>query len=464
MKYHLAFTANAVVLLIIYAVFIRQYDNITTIQACYGVLIVLLGTIPAIIAYFGRSNVDLLPLMPLHGLFYAVAFGLPVFSNKTVWLAKDEDAINNALVLTILGLLCLYLGYYAFRSIFGRLRSITFLRGIPIPLQVRVAWFLFGFYMLFKIIPTLNEVPSLEQLSKPLGYLSLGILIALAFDNLLPRKHVFVLIVAISFNVLTMIVSGVLADLAFFLVLIGIIYWNKKQKVPWHFILLLTLIVIVLNPVKAKYREHTWRPQEGSLSYYDKALIYLRAFQDYYSTDNVFTIVSEDERTVNRLAHISTFSYVIAMTPDRVPYWMGGSYKTLWTSYIPRALWPEKPRATIGQDFGHRYRLLGISDTATSFNLPWLPEFYANFGVPGVLIGMFLVGVLFRILVQKFSVPASATLEHILGITITFSLFYAESNFSLMVGGILTTYLTLIVILRVLVGMSRTPLIETDKT
>jgi hypothetical protein len=60
------------------------------------------------------------------------------------------------------------------------------------------------------------------------------------------------------------------------------------------------------------------------------------------------------------------------------------------------------------------------------------------------------VGVFFRVLVQKFRLPVSATLEHVLGVTIMFNLFYAESNFALMVGGMVSTYIAFIVLLRLL--------------
>ena len=65
---------------------------------------------------------------------------------------------------------------------------------------------------------------------------------------------------------------------------------------------------------------------------------------------------------------------------------------------------------------------------------------------------MFAVGVLFRFLVQKFSASVSRRIEYVLGISLTFSLFYAESNFALMAGGVLLTYIAFFVLLRLLAG------------
>jgi predicted membrane protein len=50
--------------------------------------------------------------------------------------------------------------------------------------------------------------------------------------------------------------------------------------------------------------------------------------------------------------------------------------------------------------------------------------------------------------VQKFSAPMHRTLEYVLGISLTFQLFYAESNFALMIGGLLLTFIAVALILK----------------
>jgi len=442
-------TGIAAILLAMYAIFIRQYDSITSLQAAYATLIVMLGALPGVVFLLNKREAGLIPLMPLHGIFYAFTFGLPAFSNKTAWLAGGEDEINDALVLSIFGLLCLYLGYYAFRRLYGGLKPIRS-RNVPLHQQIKAAWILFGIYLSFQFFPVLKTLPSVEQLSAPLGYLSLGILALLAFGDQLPRRHLVLFVVAVVFTLVITTLSGSLAPTVLFLAFFGILYWNKKRRILWHSILLVAFIAILLNPIKSQFRDVTWYATGTSQSYYDKAILFGEAVQEYYSGPDVLGIISEDTSTVNRLAHISTFGYVITMTPASVPYWSGDSYHTLWTSFIPRALWPGKPQATIGQDFGHRYELIAQDNEWTSINLPWMIEFYANFGTLGVLAGMFFVGVFFRILVQKFRVPVSAPVEHVLAVTIMFGLFYAESNFALMAGGILSTYIAFIVLLRLL--------------
>ena len=436
-------------LLAIYVIFVRQYDSITSLQAAYATLIIILGVLPWLFVLKDKREAGLIPLMPLHGLFYVFTFGLPVLSNKTVWLSGGEGEITDALVLTIFGLLCLYIGYYSFRKFYVRLKPIP-TRNVSLHQQIRAAWIFFGMFLSFKFFPVLKTLPSVEQLSAPLGYLSLGILALLAFDKRLPRAHFVLFFAAVLFTLVITTLSGSLAPTVFFLIFFGVLYWNKKRRIPWHFIIISALIAIVLNPVKLIYRDVTWYNEGHSLSYFDKGKVMGSVLQDYYSSTDILSSVSEDTSTINRLAHISTFGFVIRMTPELVPYWAGDSYHTLWTSFVPRVIWPGKPKSNIGQDFGHRYGFLGAGDYWTSINLPWLIEFYANFGTLGVFVGMFLVGVFFRILGQKFKVPVSSPMEYVLAVTVMVGLFYAESNFALMVGAVIPVYIAFFVLLRLM--------------
>jgi hypothetical protein len=435
--------------LALYTIFYRQYDMISPLQAALAVLIIILGVLPGLVVLRDKREAGLIPLMPLHGLFYVFTFALPVLSNKTAWLTEGEDEITNALAVTILGLISLYIGYYSFRKFFTGLKPVRS-RDVPLHQQIRAAWIFYGMFLSFKFFPILKKIPSVEQLSAPLGCLSLGILALLALDRRLPQRQLILFFTAVVLTLVLTTLSGCLAQPVFILIFLGILYWNKKRRIPWHFIFICVLVAIILNPVKLNYRDIVWYRSGPSLSYYEKAVVMGRVLQDYYVGSDVFSTIIEDTSTINRLAHISILGHVIRMTPYSVSYWYGDSYHTLWTSFIPRALWPGKPRSNIGQDFGHRYGLIGGHDYWTSINLPWLVEFYANFGKSGVLVGMFIVGFFFRILVQKFRVPVSSTMEHVLAVTVIFGLFYAESNLALMVGAVLPVFIAFFALLRFL--------------
>jgi hypothetical protein len=61
---------------------------------------------------------------------------------------------------------------------------------------------------------------------------------------------------------------------------------------------------------------------------------------------------------------------------------------------------------------------------------------------------MALVGMGFRFLIQKLSNPAASPAEYVLGLSLVFELFYSESNLALMWGGLLLTFVSLYLTLR----------------
>lgn len=461
---------TSLIYLAFHGIFIRKYDAISNLQAAYATIIVALSLLPAVITFLSKREGGLIPIMPLHGLFYALTFGLPVFfidaqsvqplpefGERIGWIENGEDKLSKVLVITIFGQVFLYLGYYIFGWLSDGLKPIK-AREVTIGRQIKFAWLLFFCYVLFQFFPKLRTLPSVDQLMMPLCYMSIGILTLLALNRKLHHLHLIFFTLAVVFVVSNLLLSGSLAPIILFLVFLGIIYWNKKRTLPWAFIVLCILITVILNPVKSKFRTHTWYAQDGSVTYYDKAILLGRVVKEHYADSSVLEKVNSDKGVVNRLAHISTFAYVAAVTPDSVPYWSGDSYQTLWTSFIPRIFWPGKPQSTIGQDFGHRYGLLQTYDMGTSMNLPWIIEFYANFGLWGVLTGMFFTGVFFRILLQKLKVSVDNPIAHVLAVTITFSLFYAESNFALMVGGILPIFIVFMALARLLsIKVNKTP-------
>jgi NhaP-type Na+/H+ and K+/H+ antiporter len=118
-------------------------------------------------------------------------------------------------------------------------------------------------------------------------------------------------------------------------------------------------------------------------------------------------------------------------------------------------LWKDKPVETLGQWFGHKYRILDPEDAITSINLPWIVEFYVNFGPLGVVIGMAAVGALMALLEQFFLQPGMTEVEVIAGWALLFRLFYQESNVSLMVGGLLPQMIFLGVLLFIALRLCR---------
>ena len=105
----------------------------------------------------------------------------------------------------------------------------------------------------------------------------------------------------------------------------------------------------------------------------------------------------------------------------------------------------KKPSDILGNEFGKRYKILNISDTSTSWNMPVLNEFFVNFGLIGVLTGMFFMGLIFSI-IRFLNYKYDNYLFIITFITL-YPLFYLESHFSLHFGAVIQTFIFLLIYL-----------------
>jgi len=140
--------------------------------------------------------------------------------------------------------------------------------------------------------------------------------------------------------------------------------------------------------------------------------------------------------TAGRSAIMDLFANVARRTPDEVPYWKGETYKSLIGAAVPRVLWPDKPTKDLGQNFGHRYKLIHESNKSTAINLPIMVEFFVNFGGMGVVLGMLIVGFIYGVLDNIVNRPGQSMLLSMIGAVTLLPLLMIESDFSLVLGGL----------------------------
>jgi hypothetical protein len=173
-----------------------------------------------------------------------------------------------------------------------------------------------------------------------------------------------------------------------------------RRRLPWKAVAAGLVLLAVLQPVKTLYRSE-YQPRNN----YDvakKEASPVVSGTRYLDTAGQVVgggISAQDtaDEFMSRFGYVITLGDVIDRTPREVPYWGGATLAPLLTKPIPRAVWESKPEEATGQSFGHRYKYLDWWDTTTSWNMPQLIEFYAAFGIWGVVFGMFLLGALYRV-------------------------------------------------------------------
>ena len=108
---------------------------------------------------------------------------------------------------------------------------------------------------------------------------------------------------------------------------------------------------------------------------------------DTYTQFSIFTVG-------NRMALINSVAVVLAETGRSVDYQYGRTFGEIFiVLVIPRVFWPDKPDLNIAKEFGREFRILPRWNMNTYVAITPVGELYWNFGVPGVIGGMFLLGI-----------------------------------------------------------------------
>lgn len=427
--------------------------NSTALERLLALMIILVSFFPAV-RFMSREEGGL-PFLSLFGWVYAIHYAFPVFLLDSFgfreWIFSHAN-VEKSLLLSLVGLILLFLAFYRF----------PFPEKTPLLLKINLTWDIekakrvapfFGFVGLtVSYMINTREAPEvLEQVLLFISCLSLlGIcmlfILQLQGRLALPSKLLLwgVLIpLQIGIDLSTGAVYQVMKDIVPLLY----IFWSLKRKIPWGAIFVGIILLILLRGNQQEFRALTNDPLYAGSPVPEKSRLYIQLVVNNTRDRGVGDAYAS---TLERVSHLVTLTDVVEQTPSVVPYWGGETYLSLMTSLIPRVVWPDKPTKELGQTFGHRYGRLHPEDTITSDNLPQLVEMYANFGLWGVLIGMFLTGLIYRYLYVMINHPQAGEGCLAISAIIFTHMLSIESDFSLVFGAVIQYLLLLYIILKTL--------------
>ena len=291
--------------------------------------------------------------------------------------------------------------------------------------------------------------PAIMQFILSLQWLGLAFLTVAARRRILGKLQLILFGVGATVTVGGMLGAGSIAPVVQLTAIIGYALWLSGVRIRARWIVTAVLVMafaMSARGVAIDFRTKTWISQL-KLSPTDRAKLMLTLISRKVDNDGVVaTLTSGANATFERSADMDLFADVVRRTPSEVPYWNSHTYTSLVGSFVPRMLWPNKPTKEIGQAFGHRYSYLYYTNLTTSINMPFLVEFYANFGIIGVLIGMGIVGIIYRVLDELINDPEQDLLASLIGVIVLVPLLMLESDFSLTFGGLILNGVALLIL------------------
>jgi hypothetical protein len=385
-----------------------------------------------------------LPFMPFLTVVFAYYFALPVFLLRkfSTGLFKSpvpEHYITLALGYSLVGLYCIFAGYYGpAKWLFGPILPRFNLQWRDMRV-VKLVALLLGFGGLFASHAVEFLPESLAQIgvfAADLSMVGICTLVALHLTGRLDWIAVaflwgFLIPVRIAIGLGTgSAASGLIVGIA-----VAMMFASVRRSIPWKMMALGTVALFILRPAEAPYRMATWGGRLSDASVIEKAQVFGEIVYRITLGGTVPPQVLIDMASM-RLAQFTVFGEVIADTPAMVPFWAGESFYPILFKPIPRFIMPDKPEEVSGGWFGHRYGLISQENITTSINLPQIVELYGNFGLIGVIVGMFIFGLIYRLLIEMYVHPGMGLGALVGGVYVSSKLIDIGSATSLTLGAI----------------------------
>jgi hypothetical protein len=221
----------------------------------------------------------------------------------------------------------------------------------------------------------------------------------------------YLLFGGISIGVIFGLAFGSLESTLIPVALLLIVRWHVTRRFSVQWLIAGFVAFVLLQSVKDDFRQQL--ALNPGMSVLSKATLWAempsKVVQTTLTGDVPTNLQTLVRQSVSRFDVFHAFVLVHRLTPSVVPYFGGDSYTYFLVGWIPRAVWPDKPTAQVGQvQFELDYGLLtGNQITNASIGIGQISEAYANFGAFGIFLVLLLQGAFFAILGTVLNGPES---------------------------------------------------------
>ena len=360
------------------------------------------------------------PTIAVVAMAFGLQYALPVvFTDRLIDIVPlpaeiDEESLVAALVMAIGGM-AVFVGVTHARPVIAGINALPALHLQLDRFKALIFCVVVGAIAIlcstaFSIIPSDQHTTygALLNVLRNQLLVVIGILAWLAFTgNALWLRIAFFAVNAVA--VIVGISSGMLEFVVAPLVVALFLHWHYTRQVSKTLVLLVTCLVLFLNPVKSEFREAVL--QSPNVSGMQKVTMWVEAATGYWlgsaGGERPGQSTEGPGRFFKRLDMIDLLAHVYDSTPERTPFLYGQTYSFFVYTLIPRFLWPEKPvndNATLAIKY---WLTTPEGAERSSFAVGLLGEAYANFGIVGIVAIMAFAAMMLLLIQRLFGTEAS---------------------------------------------------------
>lgn len=194
------------------------------------------------------------------------------------------------------------------------------------------------------------------------------------------------------------IIGGTKGAIIYVLIILVACRLYVGRGIPWRLVTVLGVLFVIIFPINRLYRPLIISGLVDTHSVIDTAfnvgMLARKTWLERPIGENIQDFLDVVRHRQSQL--IQSISLAAYVTPETIPFRYGRDYCVLpLYILVPRVIWPEKPIQGGSVQFSIDY--VGMSaDTINSSAVTPFGDLYLNFGFPGILGGMFLLGILYR--------------------------------------------------------------------
>lgn len=171
--------------------------------------------------------------------------------------------------------------------------------------------------------------------------------------------------------------------------LVVIVRYYAARKLPSLIgaTLAIAVIVFVVFPLGAAYRAHDYRASVGAALGDSVSEVVQSGREDSFAGGSTTLARFSDAAALARVIHEGRGRMNFSYTDTLILSAQG---------FVPRAIYPAKRDPGIGNDFGRAYGIIASTNHSTSIAITQPGEIYLGGGLLGLILGMPLLGALYR--------------------------------------------------------------------